>query len=198
MEREAKPVDLDDGTGGTGGEPKAQRAPRRGGRPSQMDQVEERLNETFAALAMAQSSLTLLTADDRHDVAAQATLDTAPALVRSWCKLAQTNPRVKKALVRMTEGSAWGEVTIASMTFLLAQAQAYEVIQWSPFTPPSDEVQAEQDARANGTPVPPVPPVHGRTAEDARSGVNANQDPAHNIAEAQRRHVEERRKQRGS
>lgn len=203
-EREAKPVDLgDDPSGGKEGQRATggQKPPRaRGGRPTKFDALEDRLNEVFAALAMAQSSLTLLTADERHDVAAAATMETSPALVHSWVKLARENPRVEKILRRMTEGSAWGEVTIASMTFLLAQAQAYDLVQWSPFPPPSPEVQAEQASR-NGEPAPPVPPappVTGRSAADARSGVNAEQDPAHNIAEAQRRQVEERRRRRGS
>lgn len=205
-ERKATPIDLGDGDAGKG-EAKPPPRPRRSpGRQSKLDRVEERLVETFDAIAMGQGMLAVMTADERHANGAEVTSQFGPKLAAAWCKLARENPRVEKVLVRMTEGSAWGEVAIATGGFVVAQAQAYEVVTWNPFVPPAGHPAGNPtDPRANGgTPVPPVPPVPPQDGgpvtgrQPPRSPEDAAQDPAQNVAEAQRRAVEERRRQRGS
>lgn len=211
-ERKAKPMDLGDDSSGSSsskGTAGAQREkPRaRGGRPTKLERVEERLIETFDTLAMVQAGAAVVTADPRHELGAEVTSQWGPKLAHVWVKLARENARVEKALIRMTEGSAWGEVTVTSFGFLLAQAQVYGGVDWMPFAmndvPAGDPTDPREAAGDNGTgPVTPGPsvsqqgPMVGR--QPPRSGVNDTSDPAQNLAEAQRRAVEERRRQRGS
>lgn len=216
-DRKAKPMDLGDdpsgsssskGTAGAQREERATPKPRaRSGRPTKLERVEERLIETFDTLAMVQAGAAVVTADPRHELGAEVTSEWGPKLAHVWVKLARENARVEKMLIRMTEGSAWGEVTVTTFGFMLAQAQVYGGVDWMPFAisdvPAGDPTDPRETAGANGTgPVTPEPPVPGQGPmvgrQPPRSGVDDTKDPAQNLAEAQRRAVEERRRQRGS
>jgi hypothetical protein len=169
----------------------------RRGRDS-LQKVEDRLNEMFATIALGQQAIALASGDQRHAVGAHVTAELSPPLVHAWVNLGRENEAVRRVLIRMSEGTAWGEVVLASVGFAYSQAQAYGALPgelpnpWlqAPIVPASEEVQ---NAAAQNS----QPPFTGRSPQDARSGVDVNEE-AHNEAERQRKIVEERRKQRGS
>lgn len=116
-----------DGTEGT--DSRRSEPPRPKARPrTKLGKVEERLNEMFATIAIAQAGLGVFDGDPRHMVGAQVTEQFGPQLVGAWVKLAQENPRVEKVLLRMSETSAWGEVILATGGFIYSQAQAYGTV----------------------------------------------------------------------
>lgn len=177
------------------------RRPRRDGKRDQLAKVEDRLNEMFATIAIAQSGLGVMSGDQRHVVGGHVTSELSPQLVAAWIKLARENPRVEKVLLRMSETTAWGEVILASAGFAYSQAQAYGAVPptmpnpWVHIpVPPSADVAA-----ATADPPPPdwsppaangADPITGR--QPPRSGLDAD-DPAHNEAERQRRLAEQKR-----
>lgn len=192
------------GTDGTEGTDKTRRArQRRGGRPSKLQKVEDRLNEMFAGIAVAQSGLGVVSGDPRHIIGGDVTAQLAPPMVAAWVKLAHENPRVEAVLLRMSETSAWGEVALATGALIYSQAQVYGAVPadlpnpWAKVpVPPSADVAA-----AYQQPPPPdwAPPagddaITGR--QPPRSGVDDPDDNARNVAEAQRRAAEAQRLQR--
>lgn len=203
-QRKVRRATAPDATGDTdaGGQAAPQR-PRQDGRKDRMAKVEDRLNEMFAHLAMAQGGIGLLSQDPRHLAGANVTENLGPSLSAAWCKLGRENTSVAAALIRITEGGAWGEVVLASLGFVYSQAQAYQLVPpimpnpWTqePIVPPSPE---GMDAMRNGgmgvTPEDGAATTAGvGTRPPPRSGVDDDQDPAHVIAERERRAAEQAR-----
>lgn len=191
------------GTGGTGGTesgtPKAPPRPRRRGRPSQMDKVEERLNEMFATIAVAQSGMGVVSGDNRHIVGGDVTAQLAPNLVAAWVKLAEENPRVRTVLLRMSETTAWGEVILATGALVYSQAQVYGAVPltmpnpWvSIAVPPSEEVAGAYASPPPAAWTPPAAdgPIAGR--QPPQSGVDS-ESAAKAEAERQREAAERAR-----
>jgi hypothetical protein len=185
-----------DGTEGT--DSRRQEPPRPRARPrTKLAKVEERLNEMFATIAIAQAGLGVFDGDPRHMVGAQVTEQFGPQLVGAWVKLAQENPRVEKVLLRMAETSAWGEVILATGGFVYSQAQVYGAV---PPSMPNPWVEVPE--------MPPPPAGHPAgdptdprsTAAAAGNGtITGRQAPTQpspsvrDTAEAQRRQAEEQR-----
>lgn len=189
-----------DGTEGTAAKRRATQ--RRGGRPSKLQKVEDRLNEMFAGVAVAQQGLGVVSGDPRHIVGGDVTAKLAPPMIAAWVKLAQENPRVEAVLLRMSETSAWGEVILATSALAYSQAQVYGAVPTdlpNPWVdvpvPPSADVAAayQQPPPPDWTPPAGDDPITGR--QPPRSGVDSDEN-ARNVAEAQRRAAEQQRLQR--
>lgn len=166
--------------------PAAAKAPS--GRRDSLSGVEDKLNEMFGAVAVGQMGLAVMTGDHRHQAGAEVTSHFGPALSSAWVNLARENDAVKRVLIRMSEGTAWGAVVATSAGFLYSQAQAYNAVPrqlpnpWVQLVPESNEDSPDRNVQATTT-GPDSP---------------AKTDDAVTRAEAERRAVEERRKTRGS
>lgn len=162
---------------------------RAGSQQRALSQVEDRLNEMFATVAMGQAAASIATGDARHAAGAAATNQLSPPLVRAWINLAQENEAVAKVLIRLSQTSAWGEVIIASTGLVYTQAQIYGMVPVNApnpfFSVEAIPVPVSDEVRQHAATAPP-----GET-EDARAAAAA-------AAEAERQRIEDRRRERGS
>lgn len=189
-----------DGTEGTDSRPSTT-PPRRSRNPrrDKLAKVENRLNEMFATIAVAQTGLGVMSGDQRHVAGGHVTSEMSPMLVEAWVKLARENDRIANVLLRMSETTAWGEVILATGGFIYSQAQAYGAVPptmpnpWVAIpVPPSPDVAAAyaEPPSPGWTPPNGSEPITGRTPP--RSGVD-EASAAREEAERQRKAAEAQR-----
>lgn len=178
--------------------PRATRTAARKG--SDLDKIRKRLTEFFDTLAAGQQMVGTAVGDPRPFIGGKVTEELSPTLVDAWVNLAEESPAVKRYLLAMAEGSAWGEVTFATIGFTYTMAQAYGAVPYnlvnpwmdlSDVIPPSPEVV--NHAATNGTrTVPDMPTEQPSPAEsDPTAGMSEAE-----IAQMEAERIAERRKNR--
>jgi hypothetical protein len=112
--------------------------------------LQKKLEEFFSAPALMFS----FTGDDYP---AQIVAMRTPMMAEAWYELSKQNAGVKRILERLTEGGAWGMVTISSLAVVVPILQYYDVI---PGNDPFAAVMPSPDAAPPARPaqVPPPPP----------------------------------------
>lgn len=190
--------------------PKPKRATAPSGRADALSKAEDRLNEMFGGIAMFQGTAAGLSGNPAHIQGAAITAQFGPGVSQAWIQLARENDGVKRIILRLTEGTAWGEAIFITLGYAYCTAQAYGALPenapniWGPVQP-SDEVMAHA-AAANGEspiiPAAPAPepddvPITGVVKGPPRSGVDAD-DAARAEAEAERLAMEQRRREQNT
>lgn len=141
--------------------------------PKRRYALEPKLNELFGGIALGAE----LVGDP---FAAQVISKRSSDLAHAWAKLADANPAVKRILQGLTEGSAWGEVAMVSLSVAVPILWARGLVPdeigvplASMVAPESDEVKRAKAAA--GSPTPPPPP----SASPPRPGPTAKADQPH-------------------
>lgn len=119
------------------------RAPRRGPKPK----LQKSLEEVFAAPALAYK----MTGDEW---ATDFVKDRAEPLAEAWYNLAQESPPVKRILEKLTTGSAWGGVAIATGATVLPLLAHHQLLPG----PLGSVFSVPTTGAPRGPIVPPPPP----------------------------------------
>lgn len=173
--------------------------PRKG---SDLDKIRKRLTELCDTLASGQQMMGVALQDPRPFLGGKVTEGFTPTLVEAWVNLAEESPAVKRYLLAMAEGSAWGEVAFATIGFSYTMGQAYGAIPfdlsnpWMDITeivPPAGAPAGDpSDPRTNGRKVPVTPDAEqAETTTDTDSGMSQAE-----AAQAEAERIAERRKNR--
>lgn len=125
--------------------------PRSGPKP----QLQKSLEELFSAPAYVYS----ITGDEWAENHVN---ESAPRLAEAWYKLAQKNPAVKRTLERLTTGSAWGGVAVATGVAVLPLLAHHELLPGplgAMLSGVPGPTQGHTQARSPIVPPPPPPPA---------------------------------------
>lgn len=154
---------------GFGGKERKEAAPKKRPRTAS-GRLEEKLEDLFSTIA-----LPFAIAGDMHcaNIVAQG----APKMATAWVALADENPGVKRVLTKLTEGSAWGGVIVATASVALPIAAHHgapvpAILGGSSSTPKPSQPPTRAasvptaDASSMGAPVAVKDPIAYATGED--------------------------------
>lgn len=170
----------------------SRRPPRRG---SDLDKIRQGLNELVGTIGAGQQMMGVALQEPAHFVGGKVTEEMGPRLVDAWVNLAESSPMVKSYLLRLTQGTAYGEVVFVTIGFAMSQAQAYGALpisfpnpfmDVSEFVPPSPEVAAHEASNGRTVPVTPTPGERPSSEEGEMSEAEIAQQEAERIAEHRR------------
>lgn len=150
-------VDISKGAKKSNGDspPKGKSAPRAQSSTLTIPQIRKGLGELFDM-----ASAGFLFAGDMHCSLHFSESPQREALIGAWCNLAERNLAVKRIFSRLLTGSAYTEVTVATIAFFIPVAQHHGLYPdtWiNPFSLDPSNIQAmadEAEAHANGKPDP--------------------------------------------
>lgn len=140
-----QPPKVDNGNGKSDEEPKRSR-----GRPRGSGTVDQRLTDGFTEL-LESLAVPFAIAGDFH--CAGHITNGAEPLAKSWVALSKQNKTVRRFMEKLTEGSAWGGVVMATASFTIPILSHHGIWPWpDPFTAMAHaaEAAASTPAGANG------------------------------------------------
>lgn len=165
------------GSGGSSGAAQEQQTPPQ--TPPQAERAKPRKGTMEAQLRDAFASLSLMVAMTGDQFSAEVISSRTDELAHAWAALAEKNESVKRVLKGILEGSAWGEVTIVSLSVLIPIAYRYNLV-------PS--VVGEPFSMMSGV-VPPSP-EHEEHAQRQEEATAAEAEAQQQAAAAERREAQ--------
>lgn len=130
------------------------------GRPTR--KLQASLEELFSAPALVYAA--------RGDAWAQNHIATsAPAVAKAWADLADESPAVKRILSRITEGTAWGAVIVATGAYAVPLVAHHGLL-----PPPLNAVFTGEPEESSSPIVPPPPSPDAPPAPPRRDNGNGN------------------------